>query len=494
MDKNSQSKIRKLFETRLNLENELLKGHSLILEYIEKNSRTTKIDNAVYKCKIALEKAVDVNEQFIRLAGKTEYPEKIIAQQDLKLKKVTEMNDKVMHEAQSYLMSLEPSSFPAAGITGSKGSLQQTRSETSSRSHKTRDSEARVCENRSKIPNKSKDSRKLDSHKSDKSASTRHTSTVRTRSSKEKLHELALVKRRHEELERQYQVSLRLKEQENRPKFEQSQLELEQLAESHKKQLIEIELKAFELEDSSSEVSEKVAESNSTGVSQPISKVATDRTNDRVDSVSPQAPPDFASAPGLQAFTPVPISSEPTTSAQSHNHEHTALSDPGIYSYGHRAMPQFGSASLLPLQASVPSVSVPVNNMHSSAHVLPTPSAAPLQTMSSYITNGSCAIAQPESLPVPMLQAQPGSGFVSLSPAFAGGGFSSSVLNQRRFSLRHLIAMQRQSRRNIIFPLIRILCHLISTTQVMQTYGDWQLQLQSSGLLSVVMLETFFLM
>ena len=56
--------------------------------------------------------------------------------------------------------------------------------------------------------------------------------------------------------------------------------------------------------------------------------------------------------------------------------------------------------------------------------------------------------------------------------------------------------MQRQFRRNIIFPLYRILCQLISTitTQVMQTYGDWQLQLQSSRLLSVVMLETFFLM
>ena len=303
-DEKFQSKIRKLFETRVNLENELLKGHSLLLEYIENNSRTTKIDNAVYKCKITLEKAVDANEQLIRLAGKTENPENIIAQQDLWLKKVTEMNDKVMHEAQSYKMSLEPSSFPAAGITRSKGSSQQTRSETSSRSHKTSDSAARVS---NKVSNMSKDSRKLDSHKSDKSASTRHTSTVRTMSSSEKRHELALVKRRHEELERQYQVSLRLKEQENRLKFEQSQLELEQLAESHKKQLIEMELKAFELEDSSSEVSEKVAESNSTGVSQLISKVATDRTHDWVDAVSSQAPPDVVSAPGLLAFTPVPI-------------------------------------------------------------------------------------------------------------------------------------------------------------------------------------------
>ena len=64
--------------------------------------------------------------------------------------------------------------------------------------------------------------------------------------------------------------------------------------------------------------------------------------------------------------------------------------------------------------------------MHSSTHVLVTPSAVPLQTMSSIITN---AIGQPESLPVPMLPTQPGSGFVSLSPAFAGGSFSSSGVN-----------------------------------------------------------------
>ena len=76
MDKKIQKKIRKLFETRPNLENELLKRHSFLLEYIENNSRTAKIDNAVYKWKIALEKAVNVNEHLIRLGGKTENPEK----------------------------------------------------------------------------------------------------------------------------------------------------------------------------------------------------------------------------------------------------------------------------------------------------------------------------------------------------------------------------------------------------------------------------------
>ena len=150
-----------------------------------------------------------------------------------------------------------------------------------------------------------------------------------------------------------------------------------------------MEMKASELEEKSFEVSEKVAESNSTGVSQPISKVATDRTNDWIVSVSSQAPPDGASSLFLLAFTPVPISSEPTTSSNlthairtinTHNHDSTALSDTGTCSQGQRDMPQFGSASLLPLQASVPSVPFPVNNMHSSAHVLPPPSVVPLQT------------------------------------------------------------------------------------------------------------------
>ena len=229
-------------------------------------------------------------------------------------------------------------------------------------------------------------------------------------------------------------------------------------------------------------------ESISTEVSQPISRIATDRTNDSVDSVSSQAPPEVVSAPGLLAFTPVTFTSEPTTSAHlahatntsySHNLEHTALTDPEIFSYGHRAMPQFGSASLLPLQVSVPSVSFPVNNLHSSSHVLPPPPAVLLQTMSSKITNGSFAIGQPESLPVPLLSAQPGSGFVSLSPAFAGCGYSSSGVNPPPF-FGHLIAMQRQFRCNIMLPFNRILCHPTSTiiTQMMQFYGHWQLQLQ----------------
>ena len=105
------------------------------------------------------------------------------------------------------------------------------------------------------------------------------------------------------------------------------------------------------------------------------------------------------------------------------------MNDSGIHSHVYWAMPQLGGASILPLQASVPPVSFPVNNMHSSISVLPPPSAVSLQTRNSYITNGSFANGQPELLPVPMLPAQPDTGFAFLTPAFAVGDFSSSGTN-----------------------------------------------------------------
>ena len=66
MDGKFQNMVRTFFETRLNLEKELLKGHSFLLEYVENNTRTTEIDKSVYKYKIALEKAVEVTEQLFR--------------------------------------------------------------------------------------------------------------------------------------------------------------------------------------------------------------------------------------------------------------------------------------------------------------------------------------------------------------------------------------------------------------------------------------------
>ena len=62
-----------------------------------------------------------------------------------------------------------------------------------------------------------------------------------------------ILKKQQEELERQAKVSLRLKEQQNKMKQyvleQQSSLELEELAEVHRKKLAEIELKGLEIED-----------------------------------------------------------------------------------------------------------------------------------------------------------------------------------------------------------------------------------------------------
>ena len=76
-------------------------------------------------------------------------------------------------------------------------------------------------------------------------------------------------------------------------------------------------MKAFEIEEYSSEISEKVKESNLTRVRKPISKISSDRTNAWVYSVISQAPLDSAYALGLLDFTRVPISSELSTSAAS---------------------------------------------------------------------------------------------------------------------------------------------------------------------------------
>ena len=64
-----------------------------------------------------MEKAFDLNEQLINSLGKKPR-KKILNSKSLayELKNVTEMNDKVMHEAQSYKMSLEASSVQSIAL------------------------------------------------------------------------------------------------------------------------------------------------------------------------------------------------------------------------------------------------------------------------------------------------------------------------------------------------------------------------------------------
>ena len=60
-----QKKIKKLFEKRSNLENELYKSHETILEYIESQSRCSKIDTYIEKCRNYIEQAVEVKNELI---------------------------------------------------------------------------------------------------------------------------------------------------------------------------------------------------------------------------------------------------------------------------------------------------------------------------------------------------------------------------------------------------------------------------------------------
>ena len=103
-----------------------------------------------------------------------------------------------------------------------------------------------------------------------------------------------ILKKQQEELERQAKVSLRLKEQQNNMKLifleQQSSLELEEMAEEHRKKLAEIELKVLELEDELSEISENAEEKFLTRVSPQLTKDVQDRTRHWVESVDHNQP------------------------------------------------------------------------------------------------------------------------------------------------------------------------------------------------------------
>ena len=92
-----------------------------------------------------------------------------------------------------------------------------------------------------------------------------------------------ILKKQQEELERQAKGSLRLKEQ-------QSRLELEELAEEHRKKLAEIELKGLELEDELSEISENAEESGLTRISPQLTIDEKDRTRHWVEFVDHNQP------------------------------------------------------------------------------------------------------------------------------------------------------------------------------------------------------------
>ena len=152
-----------------------------------------------------------------------------------------------------------------------------------------------------------------------------------------------ILKKQQEELERQAKVSLRLKEQQNKMKQyvleQQSSLELEELAEDHRKKLAEIELKGLELEDELSEISEIAEESGLTRFSPQLTIDEKDRTRNWVESVDHNQP-DAVVVPNQEQHVrstapeetyPAPTNYLNSSSFSGVNNGQAASSDPGLY-------------------------------------------------------------------------------------------------------------------------------------------------------------------
>ena len=224
MEVKFREKIKKLFHKRSNLENELYKRHEKFFEYIESQSRCSKIDPYIEKCRNYIEQAVEINTELIDMAAKSANPDELIPAQNMWLHKLTQSNDKLLQEAITYKTSFEAVTEPDNIDSSSKISHPSEKSEKP-QSHKT--------DTRSKVSHRS--SRH---HQSGSQKSSRYTAAP-SKTLSEKKRKLKILKKQQEELERHAKVSLRLKEQQNKMKQyvleQQSSLELEKLAEEHRK-------------------------------------------------------------------------------------------------------------------------------------------------------------------------------------------------------------------------------------------------------------------
>ena len=274
-----QKKIKKLFEKRSNLQNELYICHEIILENIESPSCCSKCGTYIEKCRNFIEQAVEINNELIDIAAKSAHPDELIPAQDMCLHKLIQSNDKFLQEAITYKTFFEAVTEPDNIDSSSKVSHHSEKSEKP-QSHKT--------DTRSKVSHRS--SRH---HQSGSQKSSRYTAAL-SKTLSDKKRDLMILKKQQEELERQVKVSLRLKEQQNKMKQyvleQQSSLELEELAKEHRKKLAEIELKGLELEDELSEISESAEESGLTRIAPQLTIDEKDRTRYWVESVDHNQP------------------------------------------------------------------------------------------------------------------------------------------------------------------------------------------------------------
>ena len=129
MEVKYQKKIKKLFEKRINLENDFYECHEIILEYIESQCRCSKIDTYIENCRNYIEQAVEVNNELIEMAAKSSNPDDLIPAQDMWLHKLTQINDKVLQEAITYKTNFEAVTEPDKIDSSSKVSHHSEKSE-----------------------------------------------------------------------------------------------------------------------------------------------------------------------------------------------------------------------------------------------------------------------------------------------------------------------------------------------------------------------------
>ena len=358
MEVKFQKTIKKLFEKRSNLENKICKCQEIILEYIESQSRCSKIDTSVEKCRNYIEQAVEVKNELIDMAAKSAKPDEMIPAQDMWLHKLTQSDDKVLQEAITFKTSFEAVTEPDNIDSSSKITHHSGKSEKP-QSHKT--------DTRSKLSHRSSRHQQSGSQKSSRCTA------APSKTLSEKKRNLLILKKEQEEFERQAKVSLRLKEQQNKMKQNflehQSSLELEELTEEHRKKLAEIELKRPELEVELSEISENAEESGLTRISPQLTIDEKDRTRHWVESVDHNQPDavivsnqeQHVRSTAPEEIYPASTNYMVSSSFTVVNKGQAASSDPGLYFRNHIPSQQHNLSILV--QSHI-SVNVPVGLQH----------------------------------------------------------------------------------------------------------------------------------
>ena len=129
-----QEKLKKLFNSRSNLESELCNIHKDITDAIDRQDRSVKVERLVSKLKDVFSKLVQKNEELFDLASKAEKPESIYPVLEQWLDDVTKNNDKFLFAARSYIDTAADRDTVCEGVNPQRQSRRKSRRTTSSMS------------------------------------------------------------------------------------------------------------------------------------------------------------------------------------------------------------------------------------------------------------------------------------------------------------------------------------------------------------------------